>query len=186
MEWVVTHLPVQSALTVVDLGTGSGAIACALKSECPLWQVHATDQSAAALCVAKKNAQSLGLSIKFSKGSWWQPLTDACFDCIISNPPYIASGDKHLPDLRHEPIAALTSGVDGLDAIAEILQDACAHLNDGGWCVIEHGYDQQAAVRALFERSGFDRVAGYQDLSGQPRFVVGQKKEKNQCHLPVK
>lgn len=176
VEWVLETLPVKPALTLLDLGTGSGALALAIKSERPNWAITATDQSADALTIAAKNAGQLKLEIEFIQGSWWKPVLNKSFDCIVCNPPYIADNDLHLARLQHEPIGALASGPNGLDDLSVIAQDVYDHLNAGGWFVVEHGYNQQSAVMNLLSAAGLTAVNGYQDLSGQDRFVVGQRR----------
>ncbi|KTF36633.1 peptide chain release factor N(5)-glutamine methyltransferase [Xanthomonas vesicatoria] len=161
---------------VADLGTGSGAIALAIASERPQAQVIATDASAAALAVAQRNADSHGLSnVHCRHGSWFAPLAGERFDLIASNPPYIAAGDPHLAqgDLRYEPASALASGSDGLDDIRSIVADAPAHLRAGGWLLLEHGWDQGAAVAELLRTCGFAQVATHQDLEQRERVTLG-------------
>ncbi|MBL0730135.1 peptide chain release factor N(5)-glutamine methyltransferase [Piscinibacter sp. HJYY11] len=159
---------------VLDLGTGSGAIALALKHRHPSATVTAIDTSDAALSVAEANAQRLGLDIRFVLGSWWSGAKNQQFDLVVSNPPYIALGDKHLPALRHEPELALTSGVDGLDALRAIVSDAPAHLASSGWLLLEHGHDQSQHVRALLLAAGFANVQTREDLAGIGRCTGGQ------------
>jgi release factor glutamine methyltransferase len=153
---------------LIDLGTGSGAMALALKHSRAQWQVHALDFSADALAVARANAARLVLDVQFHQGSWLQGMQET-FALIVSNPPYIADGDPHLPALQHEPLLALTSGPDGLDAIRSIIRDARAHLQPGGWLLLEHGYDQAAAVRALLSQAGLVQAQSRQDLAGIER-----------------
>ncbi|GAB3361021.1 peptide chain release factor N(5)-glutamine methyltransferase [Lysobacter tyrosinilyticus] len=177
VELALERLPTDRALRVADLGTGSGAIALALAHERPRAQVTATDASASALAVARANANALRLgNVGFDEGDWYTPLGDAHFDLIASNPPYIALGDPHLDegDLRYEPASALSSGTDGLDAIRTIVADAPAHLLPGGWLLLEHGWDQGEAVRALLTMAGFAEVATYQDLEGRDRVSLGR------------
>lgn len=155
--------------TLADLGTGSGAIALALKARRPDAQVSAVDLSAAALAVARGNGERLGLAVDWREGAWFAPLAGRLFDLIVSNPPYIAEGDAHLPALRHEPILALTSGPDGLDAIRAIIAAAPAHLMPGGWLLLEHGHDQADAVAALLHAAGWQAVSHREDLAGHRR-----------------
>lgn len=176
VELALARLPVATALAVADLGTGSGAIALALASERPQADVTATDLSAAALDVARGNAARNGLArVRFVQGAWFAPLQGMRFDLIASNPPYIASNDPHLQqgDLRHEPATALASGIDGLDDIRLIVAGAGAHLLPGGWLLIEHGWDQGASIRALFEHAGFDQVHTERDLEQRDRVTRG-------------
>ena len=163
------------ALSALDLGTGSGAIALALKHARPTLAVSASDVSAEALAVARRNADRLGLAIELVASSWWQSLAGRRFDLVVANPPYIAAGDRHLAALHHEPQAALTPGGDGLDAIRAIAGDARAHLHPGGWLLVEHGFDQGPAVRALFERAGLAEIATRADLAGHPRATAGSQ-----------
>lgn len=155
---------------VLDLGTGSGAIALAVAHRHPAAQVLATDVSAAALAVAQGNAQRLSLPVAFAAGAWWQAVpAGAQFDLVLSNPPYIAGDDPHLPALRHEPRLALTPGGDGLDAYRTIVAGAAAHLAPGGWLLFEHGFDQAPAVAGLLHAAGFTAPATRPDLAGRPR-----------------
>lgn len=160
---------------VLDLGTGSGAIALAIKKHRPNARVVGVDASAAALEVAKRNAIALGLEVEWRHGRWLAPLDAERFELIVSNPPYVASGDPHLAALRHEPSAALVSGADGLDAIREITAQAPAHLVDDGWLLLEHGIGQDAAVRKLLEQAGLEEATTWPDLAGIPR-VSGAKR----------
>lgn len=169
VEWALELLADARAARVVDLGTGSGAIALAVKHGCPAATMLATDISQQALDVARSNAQRLGLAVAFAPGSWWSALAGQRFDLVLSNPPYIAGGDPHLAALRHEPALALTPGGDGLDALREIIGGARPHMAPGAWLLLEHGYDQADAVQALLRGSGFEGVATRHDLAGQPR-----------------
>jgi len=175
--------------SVLDLGTGSGAIALAIASEHADAHVIATDVSEAALDVARENARLNGVgNAEFICSSWFKDLSEspltprerrgeaiAPFDLIVSNPPYIAEGDAHLVALRYEPRLALTSGADGLDAIREIIRDAPAHLKAGGWLLLEHGHDQGAAVRALLIEAAFANVETRQDFGSNDRVSGGRK-----------
>ena len=167
----------QPRATALDMGTGSGAIALALKATRPDLQVWATDLSSAALTVAQGNAQRLGLPVQFAQGRWLAALPDGApaFDCIAANPPYIAEHDPHLPALRFEPVQALTSGADGLDDLRQIICSAPAHLSPGGWLLLEHGFDQAAAVQRLLTQQGFTAVQSRRDLAGLARCTGGQK-----------
>lgn len=175
VELALARLPSGSAARVADLGTGSGAIALAIAHERPDLAVVATDASIAALAVARGNAQANALEhVEFREGSWFEPLAGERFDLIASNPPYIAEGDPHLASLQHEPILALTSGADGLDAIREIVAGAPSHLHAGGWLLLEHGWDQGDAVRALLESAGFVEVSTARDLEDRDRVSSGR------------
>lgn len=177
VEWALDiHLPCATPTQVLDLGTGSGAIALALKATRPEWVVQAIDFSTEALAVAQGNAQRLGLDVVFSHGAWLSGLSSATpsFHLIVSNPPYIADQDEHLAALTHEPLQALASGADGLDDLRQIIAQAPAHLRPGGWLLLEHGYDQALAVRALLRDAGFDPVQSRQDLGGIERCSGGQ------------
>ena len=167
------------ALRVLDLGTGSGAIALALKASRPALDVSAVDFSFDALAVAQANAQRLGLALHWHQGSWLTALPQpaAGFDLIVSNPPYIAAQDAHLADLTHEPLQALASGADGLDDIRQIITQAPAHLLPGGWLLLEHGYDQATAVRALLLAAGLQDVQSRLDLSGIERCSGGRVRQ---------
>lgn len=155
---------------VVDLGTGSGAIALALRCRSAAHTaVWAVDVSPAALDVARSNGERLGLLVHWLQGSWFEPLIGQRFDMIVSNPPYIAEGDPHLPALRHEPLLALTSGADGLDAIRHIVEQAPDHLLPAGWLLLEHGYDQGPAVAGLLQTRGFRHITHRHDLAGHCR-----------------
>jgi len=162
-------------LALLDLGTGSGAIALALKSARPDLQVQATDISPDALQVALANARHLQLDIALHQGAWFTALTSTAprFDCIVSNPPYIAALDPHLAALTHEPLPALTSGKDGLDAIRHIIASAPPHLKPGGWLLLEHGYDQAQTVHHLLRQSGFTQIQSRHDLAGIERCSGG-------------
>jgi release factor glutamine methyltransferase len=160
---------------VVDLGTGSGAIALALKQACPRADVTATDASEAALAVARDNGQRLKLPLRWRGGSWWAAVDGERFDLAVSNPPYIAEGDPHLPALGHEPASALVSGADGLQAIREIVGGAAAHLHAGGWLLLEHGHDQAPAVTGLLLAGGWRSVQSKTDLSGVRRCTGAQR-----------
>jgi len=162
---------------VLDLGTGSGCIAVTLALECPAAQVTATDASDAALAVARRNAERLGAAVAFHRGDWYDALpVDEAFDLIVSNPPYVAAGDPHLADLRFEPMRELTDGRDGLSCLQAIAAGAGQRLAPRGWLLVEHGYDQAAAVAALFARSGLN-AESYADGAGQPRVALGQVRQ---------
>ena len=154
---------------VVDLGTGSGAIALAIKQAQPRAVVTATDASAAALAVARRNASRLSLEVEFIAASWWRGLDGRSFDIVVANPPYIREDDPALAALRHEPLLALTPGGDGLAALRTIVEGAVPHLGARGWLLLEHGFDQAEAVRALLAAPGADAIETRRDLAGHPR-----------------
>ena len=183
VEWALALLPTAAALPnpnaaqrVLDLGTGSGAIALALKASRPALQVYASDFSAEALAVAQANAHRLHLNVEFCQGAWLEamPAGTTPFFLIVSNPPYIAAEDPHLAALRHEPLHALASGTDGLRDLRLITAQAPAHLQAGGWLLLEHGYDQASAVRELLLAAGFSQVQSRRDLHGIERCSGGQ------------
>jgi release factor glutamine methyltransferase len=164
------------AKEVADLGTGSGAIALAVASERPSLQVTAVDASADALEIARRNAARLQLgNVRFERGSWFAPLAGRRFDAVAANPPYIARGDTELAaDVgRFEPEIALIAGATGLEAIEQIVAQAGAHLQPGGWLVLEHGWTQAGAVRERLVRSGFAHVRSHADLAGHERVTEG-------------
>ncbi len=183
VELGLQRIPADADTNIADLGTGSGAIALALATERPGARVIACDASAAALAVARANAQRLGLAnVRFAQGDWFAAVGDARFSLIASNPPYIAVGDAHLGrgDLRYEPALALSSGADGLDAIRKIISDASNHLLDGGWLLLEHGWDQGEAVRALLNAAGFAEVATHRDLGDRDRVSLGSFRSRKE------
>lgn len=174
---LLVDLALQRAFSsVVDLGTGSGAIALAIKRQRPQARVVAVEASAAALVVAQRNAVKHGLEIEFRHGRWLEPLAGERFDLIVANPPYVAEGDVHLADLGFEPRGALVSGPDGLDAIRDIVRDAPRYLSRGGWLLLEHGMGQDAAVRALLSQAGLEDVDSCPDLARIPRVAGGKVK----------
>lgn len=175
VEWALSLIPKQMSWRVADLGTGSGCIALAIAAERPQAQVTATDASAAALALAAENARNLRLPLRLLQGSWWQAVGAEHFDLIVSNPPYIAAHDPHLQHLVHEPRQALTDEADGLACLREIINQAPEHLDSGGWLLLEHGFDQGAAVRELFGAAGFSEIETRHDLAGLERVTGGQK-----------
>ena len=181
VELALSCLPVDRDVRVLDLGTGSGAIALALAHERPRAYVLATDTSAAALSIARDNAQRLNLvNVEFLRSDWYAnlPVADfrAAFDLIVSNPPYVAARDPHLAegDVRFEPQPALTPGLGGLEAIRTIVMGARDRLVPSGRLAVEHGYDQADAVRALFDAAGFVEIVAARDLAGIARVVAGR------------
>ena len=177
VDWALELIPANTPCRAADLGTGSGAIALALKSQRPQAEIWAVDASADALAVARANALRLGLPVQFAQGDWLEPLAGQGFDLIASNPPYIPSADPHLAALTHEPLSALASGGDGLDDIRLIIEQAPAHLKPGGWLLLEHGWDQSEAVQALLSQAGFDEVQSRADLAGIARCAGGKIRE---------
>ncbi|MBI5435726.1 MAG: peptide chain release factor N(5)-glutamine methyltransferase [Nitrosomonadales bacterium] len=170
-------IPQHEPYRVLDLGTGSGAIALAIAHARPAAEVLACDISPAALAVARENAQRLGIAnAAFVQSDWFAALGTQCFDLIVSNPPYIAVGDPHLQcgDVRFEPPSALASGDDGLLDIRRIVARAQAYLQPGGWLLLEHGYTQAAQVRELLRQAGFGEVFSAQDLAGIERVSGGR------------
>ncbi len=177
VELALEHIPQATDWRIADLGTGSGAIALALARERPRCHLIATDVSAAALQVARSNAKKLGIrNIEFRLGPWLAPLAGERLALIASNPPYIHPDDPHLccGDLRFEPAAALGSAPDGLHDIREITREARGHLLSGGWLLLEHGYDQGSAVRAILAAQGYCEVATHSDLGGHDRTSQGR------------
>ena len=178
VELALARIPSDVESRIADLGTGSGAIALAIAKERPRARVVATDASSDALDVAGQNAGRAGIAnVEFRHGDWLAPLAGEHFDLIASNPPYIAFGDPHLGegDLRFEPASALSSGEDGLDAIRAIVRDAPSHLRAGGWLLLEHGWEQGEAVRALLRDAGFVEIATERDLEGRDRVSLGRQ-----------
>lgn len=176
VEWALEVLRPAAAPRVIDLGTGSGAIALAIKKACPDALVEAVDASPDALAVARENARALALDVSFQRASWLTGTT-ARYDLIVSNPPYMGAQDPHLAALTHEPLSALAAGPDGLQDIREIVAQAPAHLESGGWLLLEHGWDQAEAVRALLQAAGFTGVSSRRDLAGIERCSGGQRLE---------
>ncbi len=178
VDWGLRLLqgPLASApnASVIDLGTGSGAIALAIKHRFQAATVTAVDSSAAALETARGNAGSLSLAVDWVRGNWWGAVPGRRFDLALSNPPYIATGDRHLAALRHEPQNALIAQRDGMADLEEIIDSAHAHLTPGGWLLLEHGHDQAASLRERLVSAGFAKVETLNDLTGLERCTGGQ------------
>ena len=169
VEWALECLGESAQASVVDLGTGSGAIALALKHARPHMQVCASDACPEALEVARANGLRHGLEVEWQLGDWWAALAGRRFALAVSNPPYVAGADPHLAALAHEPRMALTPEGDGLAALRRITQGAPQHLLPGAWLLLEHGHDQGPAVRGLLSAAGFLQAQTRPDLAGLPR-----------------
>ena len=178
VELALQQIESNANKTILDLGTGSGAIALAIAKERPACDVIGIDQSKQALIVAKENSQNLNIkNVSFLHGHWFRELaTTNRYDVIVSNPPYIASQDPHLSkgDVRFEPDSALSSGSDGLDDIREIADTARQFLKTDGWLFMEHGYDQSTAITELLSTLGYKNITDHNDLAGLPRVVAAQ------------
>jgi release factor glutamine methyltransferase len=177
VEAALNKIAPHENLKVLDLGTGTGAIALVIAKNRPQAQVIAVDFSDEALFVAKENALNLDLvRVRFLQSDWFASLQNEKFDVIVSNPPYIAENDAHLTqgDLRFEPLTALASGKDGLDDIRHIIQEAPSHLNRNGWLMLEHGFDQAEKVAELLTLHGFEQISHATDLSGTLRVTLGR------------
>jgi release factor glutamine methyltransferase len=174
VDQALQHLPRERSAAVLDLGTGSGAIALAIAAERPGIKVTGVDVSAPALDIAMQNARALGLTrIDWRLGDWFAPLCGERFDMIVANPPYVAAVDPALEKLGAEPLIALCGGPSGLEALTAIAAGARTHLNDRGWLILEHGSDQALAVAQLLRRHGFECIGTHLDLSGLPRVTLG-------------
>ncbi len=184
VDWALEHLArLAPDADILDLGTGSGAIAVALKHAHPHSQVCAVDCSEAALNVARANAQRMQQKIQFYQGHWWHPLAGQCFDLVVSNPPYIAEGDPHLAALRFEPLQALTSGADGLKDLRDIIAAAPQHLKPGAWLLLEHGHDQSAVVQTLLTQQGFASIQSRLDQAGLTRCTGGRWQKRDKVNI---
>ena len=176
IDQALMKLPRRAAMRILDLGTGSGAIALALARERPGCHVVATDVSGEALAVARENARQLMIpNVEFLEGDWLEPVAGRQFDLIVSNPPYVAANDPHLEALGFEPRSALEAGVDGLDAIRRISAAAAAHLAEDGWLLLEHGADQGRSVAGILASDGWQEITGVRDLAGLPRVTVAKR-----------
>ena len=177
VETALNAIPVDTAIEIADLGTGSGAIALALAAERPLARITATDINPDALSQAYDNASRLGLAIYFEEGDWFGPLAGRRFDVIVSNPPYVRDNDPSLetgPAL-FEPPLALFGGQDGLACIRTLCTSVEGHLNPGGFFALEHGHDQQDTVKTLLSEEGLESIVGLKDLAGRPRVTTARK-----------
>ncbi|MGE0080857.1 MAG: peptide chain release factor N(5)-glutamine methyltransferase [Thiohalomonadaceae bacterium] len=178
VEQALARIPLDAAWRIADLGTGSGAVALAIASERPGCTIVATDRNAAALAVARDNAARYRFhNVEFREGAWFEPLHGDRFMMIVSNPPYIAADDPHLSqgDVRFEPRSALVGGADGLEDLRLLAAGAGAYLHPGGWLLLEHGFDQGAAVRQLLSAQGFLEVASMRDSLGHERVSLGRR-----------
>ena len=173
VDWSLERVQELTSPSVLDLGTGSGAVALAIARHCPRAQVSASDVSSDALAVAQANAERLGLPVQFALGPWLTPWSGQRFDLIVSNPPYVAEADPHWPGLRHEPRLALASGADGLDDLRWLVAHAAEHLHPGGWLLLEHGHDQADAVQDLMRSQGWLNVQSRLDKAGIRRCTGG-------------
>jgi len=175
VETALTLKNVEKPCDVIDLGTGTGAIALSLANECPSWRITATDINPKTLAVAKENATTLELAVSFKESAWFDAINDR-YDLVISNPPYIESDDPHLQqgDLRFEPAGALASGQDGLDDIRRLVQQALKHLKKDGYLLLEHGYQQAEAVRSLMAKAGYIDIETHQDIEDRDRITLGK------------
>ncbi|MEQ1544250.1 peptide chain release factor N(5)-glutamine methyltransferase [Methyloglobulus sp.] len=177
IELSLALIPASQPYKIIDLGTGSGIIAVTLAAERPHAHIRATDISAAALACAKANAAKHNVEhIKFHQSSWFDSIPDGKFNLIISNPPYVTEDDEHLQqgNLRFEPLTALISAQQGLSDIKTIAETACNRLENGGYLLVEHGYNQREDVQNIFRALGYQQVQTHTDLSGQPRVTSGQ------------
>jgi release factor glutamine methyltransferase len=172
VELVLAHVPESGS--VLDLGTGSGAIALAVASERTRARIVASDVSLTALAVARANAVRLGFDVRFVHSDWYGAIL-GCFDVIVANPPYVAAGDPHLDALVFEPRDALVAGADGLDALRRVVGGAAGHLAERGWLIVEHGHDQGDAVRSLFRDQAFRGIESRRDLAGYERATLGHR-----------
>jgi len=179
VDLALREIPRKADWRILDLGTGSGALAIALASERMLCSVTATDISAAALAVAEENARHLCLgNVTFLTGHWTEPVWDQRFKVIVSNPPYVRADDPALRDLRYEPRSALVAGRDGLDAIRTLAAECALILEPAGVLLLEHGAEQQGEVHAILEAAGWSAIVGHNDFAGLPRVTVARRSGK--------
>jgi release factor glutamine methyltransferase len=177
IELSLPLIPKDKSCKLIDLGTGSGSIAVTLAAERPYAQIIASDISEAALKIAKQNADRHHCrNVRFIQSAWFSEISETAFDLIVSNPPYIAADDPHLHqgDLRFEPPSALVADEHGLKDISSIAEAACKHLKEGGYLLIEHGFEQKSSVQAIFESFDYANIQTHTDLGGNPRVTVGQ------------
>ena len=175
VEWILESFSNEEAISLAELGTGTGAIAISLASERNTWKIDATDISDKALKIANENAKKHQQLVHFYQGSWCQALPHDQYDIIVSNPPYLAQNDPHLTELNHEPCQALVAGPNGLEAIEHIVDQSPNYLKKGGFLIIEHGYNQGEAVKKLLTTHHFINVQGHKDLADLFRFTTAQK-----------
>ena len=175
VEFALSKIPQEAAVSVADLGTGTGAIALAIASERPQATIYAVDSSSDALQIAESNRQQLSINnVQFKQGHWLRDWQGGQLDLIVSNPPYVATDDEHLADLAFEPLSALVAENQGLADIEAISQQARVHLKAGGWLIFEHGYQQAEAVQQILQLNGFVNVATVNDYAGLARVTYGQ------------
>lgn len=178
VELALRRIPADVEWGVLDLGTGSGAIALAVASERPLCRITATDRSAAALRVARENARQMNIAnIEFQEGDWLEPVREQCFEIILSNPPYVCDGDPALAALQYEPQSALVAGADGLRDLRVLAAESAAQLRAGGWLLLEHGAEQEDSVRSVLLQNGWSEIANHLDLAGRPRVTEARKSD---------
>lgn len=176
VEWILEHFSPDEPIRLADLGTGCGAIAIALASERSLWQIDASDQSTAALEIAKFNAEKLQISVHFFSGYWCEALPIQNYHILVSNPPYLDRNDPHLTHLTCEPRQALVAEKNGLEAFEAIANQAQRYLVPTGYLILEHGYDQAGQVKLILQQAGFTHIEQHKDLAGLARFITAQRR----------